>query len=447
MTATTSSKSSRSALVPLIGLVLIGLVVAIAFFGQDEAAVGGAADADGTGPDGFFALRLLIEESGSDTIRNVGLPTDDIDVAILAFGPVAPFVVGGTDAPPEPTWEPLHDWIRAGGTLITAVDVEGGPAGGDIEDDEDAVIARGICTIPELDGVAELRPRTYQQVIAINDDTQCFGGATGSVVVSRPFGEGRIIRLGSIGPFTNRALDDADNGAFAARIIGLETSPTVGFLSRSPVFFEQDSDGEISRDPDGNPIEQLSPFDSDQPLDADGNPIGSGDSGLLQLVPRSVIALVLALAASLLLYVIARARRLGSVIEEPLPIELPSSSYVEAVGRSFGRVENAPGRSAAILRHDLRVEIARRVGLPAETPTGELAQAFSGDQSLVALLDGHVDVDEDQLVAAAQQLTETRSRMERGGVSVLTPTESFTAPRSQHSRSDDATSTGRKDMS
>ena len=194
---------------------------------------------------------------------------------------------------PEPNWEPLQSWIREGGVLITSLDVPAGPPGGDFVDDEDVLLDRGNCTISGLDGVQQLRPRAYQRIIAIDEDTQCFGGAGGSAVVSRPLGEGRIVRMGSIGAFTNLALNDADNGAFAARIIGLEDAPVVGFLSRAPVFFQTDEDGVLVPDADGNPIEQLSPFAADQPLDADGNPIGSGDSGLIDLVPRSVFALSL----------------------------------------------------------------------------------------------------------------------------------------------------------
>ena len=440
---TAPTESSRSSAVLLLLFVVVALVIAIAFLGQDEQSVGGPGDPDGTGPDGLLALRLLVEETGGTTIRNLGLPTDEVDVAILAFPPTPPINFQDPEAEiPEPNWEPLLNWVDRGGVLITSVDVDGGPLTGALEDDEDAILERGICNIGDLAGVDELRPRAYQRVIAINEDTQCFGGASGSAVVLRPFGDGRIVRLGSIGAFTNLALDDADNGAFAARLLALETAPTVGFMSRAPVFFQIDDDGEVVLDGEGAPIEQLSPFASDQPLDSEGNPIGSGDSGLLDLVPRSVIAMILALAASLLLYTLARGRRLGSPIEEPLPIELPSSSYVEAVGRSFARVSNAPNRSATILRSDLRAEISRRVGLPVDTPTAELVQAFGGDSELARLLDGEPGTDEDLLVTATE-LVETRSRMERGGVSVLSRSETL----GQSPIARDSASTARKDIS
>ena len=443
MTGTTSSR--RTPVTLLIGLVVLAIVLVIAFVGQDDGIVGGPGDPDGTGPDGLLALRLLIEETGGSTIRNLGLPPDDVDVALLVFQPLPPINLQDIQtAPPEPDWEPLLEWVERGGVLITSVEVDGGPLGGAFEPDEDAILDRGVCTVPQLASVQQVRPREYQRVTADADDAQCFGDEDGSLVVTRSIGGGQLIRLGSSGAFTNRALDDAENGAFAARLFELEDAPTVGFLSRAPVFFEVDADGEIVRDGEGVPTESTSTFGSDQPIDEDGNPIGSGDSGLLDLIPRSVIATIIALAVSLLLYAIARGRRLGSPIEEPLPIELPSSSFVEAVGRSYGRVQDAPARSANILRADLRADIARRVGLPANTPTPELVKALAGNDELIGLLEGTGEMNDDRLVETAQELVNARSRMERGGVAVLATSDAFTEPKAGSSAQN--ASQTRKDM-
>ena len=157
-----------------------------------------------------------------------------------------------------------------------------------------------------------------------------------------------------------------------------------------------------------------------------------------------MIATIIALAVSLLLYAIARGRRLGSPIEEPLPIELPSSSFVEAVGRSYGRVQDAPARSANILRADLRADIARRVGLPANTPTAELVKALAGNDELIGLLEGTGEMNDDRLVETAQELVNARSRMERGGVAVLATSDAFTEPKAGSSAQN--ASQTRKDM-
>ena len=150
---TSPNSSSRSPVLWFVGLVAIALVLGVAFLGQDDPAVGGPGDPDGTGPDGLLALRLLIEESGADTVRNLGLPGDDIDVGLLVFPPIPPFTVQDLDvAPPEPNWVPLLNWVEAGGVLVTSVEVERGPLGGPFEPDEEEIIGQGLCSIPELEG-------------------------------------------------------------------------------------------------------------------------------------------------------------------------------------------------------------------------------------------------------------------------------------------------------
>ncbi len=422
-------------------LVVAALVIAIAFLGRSDAAVGGFADPDGTGPDGLLALRLFVDEAGGSAVRDVGLPSDEIDVAILAFPPSPPFTADGIDIERAPNWGPLLDWVARGGTLVTSVDVETGPSvSGAVEDDEDLTVVQGLCSIDALAGVGEIRPLVHAKIAAENGDTSCFGESGEAVVVSRALGQGRIVRLGSIGAFTNRALDDADNGALAARLLLVNAEPTVGFLPAAPVWFVVDDDGEVVLDGDGVPVQDGGLFGG-QPVDEDGNPVGAGDSSLLDLIPRSVIPMLLALAGALLLFALSRGRRLGSPIEEPLPIELPSSSYVEAVGRAYGRVDDAKQRSATILRHDLRTEIARRVGMASDVTSMQLAEALSsGDdrQRLVQILDGPAPTTDEALVATAQQLVDTRERIDRGGVSALAASDEFASSESSSPESSNA---------
>ena len=151
---TAASSSSRSPVTLLIGLVVVAIVIVIAFVGQDDAVVGGPGDPDGTGPDGLLALRLLVEETGGSTIRNVGLPSEDVDVALLVFPPMPPLNLQDLDvAPPEPNWEPLLAWVEGGGVLITSTEVDGGPSTANFEPDEDAILGQGRCTISELSEV------------------------------------------------------------------------------------------------------------------------------------------------------------------------------------------------------------------------------------------------------------------------------------------------------
>lgn len=384
-------------------------IVAIAFAGQDSAEIGGFADPNGTGSEGLLAFNLFIQEAGGQTALDVGNPTPDIDVAVLAtpvYNDVFAEIQGDDDQTAE-NYAPILDWIEAGGILLTSIDVPGGPTGGlSFDDDDDAVIPRGLCTLDSLAALDGVRPLAHAPVVAEAGDESCFGAGGEAVVVVRRLGSGQIVRLASMGLFFNRALDDADNAALAARLTRIDQAPTVGFLSGPPA-------GPLGGAGGG-------------PVDDEGNPVGAGDDTLLDLVPRRVIAMLVGLGGAFLLYAISRGRRLGSPVVEPVPIELPSSSYVDAVGRLFGRAEQAPQRSASILRSDLRNDLARRVGMSSEATTTDIAGAMvSIDDrgAVIDMLDGSPPANDAEFVALAATLNATRERIDRGGVASLLHSE------------------------
>ena len=438
MTGATTGGPPAGKASPLIwvGLLLAAAaVVLLAFTTRDDPNIGTPGDPNGVGEFGLLGFRLFVEESGGDTQRNVGLPGEDIDVAVMAiprFGP--PFgAEDGVNA--LETWEPLLDWVRDGGTLLTSLDVDGGPTGGLSFVEEDELVPRGQCSLEELAATQEVRPLEHNPVVPGPRDQSCFGNSTEAVIVVREVGQGRIIRVASMNLFANRALDDADNAAVLARLIRINAEPTVGFLPQPPTWFEaeqldgEDAPAELRLDDVGNPIPYGgagNPFGFDGPVDSDGNPIGQGDEGLFGLLPTSVLALLAGLGVSALLYALAKGRRLGSPVIEPKPIELPSSSYVDAVGRLYRNTADAEERSAAILRHDLRTDLARRVGMSPDSSAEQLATALaSGDQrnAIIAMLDGPAPRNDDEFVALATELIETRDRIERGGVSTLARSE------------------------
>lgn len=435
--STGSSTASKASPIIWVGLLLAAAaVILLAFSTRDDPNIGTPGDPDGVGVDGLLALRLFVEESGGDTQRNVGLPGEDVDVAVMAipsFG--SPFgAEEGVNA--VRSWEPLLDWVRDGGTLLTSLDVDGGPQGGvSFIEDEDLLVQRGQCTLEELSGTQEVRPLMHTPVIPGPRDLSCFGDSAEALIVVREVGQGRIVRVATMRLFANRALDDADNAAVFARLIRINSAPTVGFLPQPPIWFEAEEpaaagdDAQLRRDDDGNPVPfggAGNPFGVDGPVDSEGNPIGQGEEGLFGLLPTSVLAMLAGLAASALLYALAKGRRLGSPIIEPVPINLPSSSYVDAVGRLYRRTEDAESRSAAILRHDLRTDLARRVGMSSDSSAEDLATALvSSDErgAVIAMLDGPAPKNDDEFVALATQLINTRDRIERGGVSTLARSE------------------------
>ena len=439
MTASSSISSSngRERSSPVVLLIVVGVVAAvflIGFFSQDDGAdsVGGFADPTGTGLEGLLGYRLLIEETGGSVVLDSGLPGESIDVAILATNSAIPFLATEGEDFVE-SWVPMLEWIEAGGTLITSIDVATGPALRVQSIDEDEFVQRGVCTIDALTGVDEIRTLEYSPAIATGNDTSCFGDEDGGFVVVSNRGEGEIVRLASMAALMNRSLDDASNGAFAARLSRLEDAPTVAFLPEPPIFFEPaegvtpnnvgdtaTNGDQVRRDGQGNPIE----FTGGEltPLDDEGNPVGAGMQTLWQLIETRVKVLFAGLFIAGLIYVLAVSRRIGSPVQEPLPIELPSSSYVEAVGRLYARTPDSRIRSSQILRNDLRVDLARRVGMSADATASDLATAVSGGSgrdALLRALDGPPPATDEEFVALSKELIEIRERVDRGGVATL----------------------------
>lgn len=422
---------------PVVWIVLVAIVaavIAIGFFSRDDGLdnAGTFADPNGTGLEGLLGLRLFIEEGGGQTALDVGLPDDSIDVAILALDGPAPFLFEEGEAFVE-SWVPLLDWVEDGGVLITSIDVATAPTLSTTDIDGDEFARPGICTADNLTTVGEIRTLDYSPVQIEPGDSSCFGDDDEAFVVSRPVGQGQIIRLSTMAPLMNRSLDDANNGALAARLIDLADAPTVGFLEGAPIYFEpadevtplnlgdpETNGDQIRRTGNDEPL----PFSTGDltPLDEDGNPVGAGTQTLWQLIEDRVKVLIAGLVFAAAIYVLAVGRRLGSPVIEPLPIELPSSSYVDAIGRLYQRTPDSIERSAAILRNDLRSNLARRVGMSTESSTLELAKAVSGSNGrdqLVAALDGPTPTTDEEFAMLAKELIEIRERVDRGGVGTL----------------------------
>ena len=457
MTSTVAAAqgSSKAPLLVWVGLVIIALLlVLLAFSSSDEVNIGGRADPNGSGPEGMLAARLLVERAGGQTRLDVGVPSEDIDVAILPEAD--PFFDTGPLVPEDDddfviveSWAPLQDWIRDGGILITEQDVPLGPSGTTSFNRlaVDELLIPGDCSISEYSGIENVVPRSFSPVeVDIGSASSCFGDEETALVVVGELGAGLIIRIATLEPFFNRSFGEADNGALFARTIRIDDGPTVGFLPEAPIRFVESEDGEFVLDelpPSGDGDDLGGAEGDDRPASddfADGGADGSGDgdeavrgdelgrsgaggSGLLDLISQEVLALIAGLTAAAFLFAVAKARRLGSPVSEAVPIKLPSSSFVEALGRLYRRAENPTARSASIMRENLRTTLTRRGGMPADTSAAVISETLGpsgADASLVRLLDGPPPASDDEFVALARDLTETRQRIEQHGIVSLT---------------------------
>lgn len=206
--------------------------------------------------------------------------------------------------------------------------------------------------------------------------------------------DGAVLRTGDRAA---RACYPADGGFFLIRyaeggrtvtVLGSGTPLTNGFLAdRGDAALGLNLIAPASR------IIWLVPSPSAQPAAAPGRP-----RSFLSLVPRPVYLIAIQLCAAALLAAAWRARRLGPLVAERLPVVVRAAETVEGHGRLYqarrarGRAAEelraaASGRIARLTGSDLRAEaIAARTGQPPE----EVASLLHGpppatDHALVTL--------------------------------------------------------------
>lgn len=154
------------------------------------------------------------------------------------------------------------------------------------------------------------------------------GSAGGAALLTFVAGDRRIVLLGDATPLTNGHLAREGNAALATGLLGAR--PRLVWLT-PPV-----------------------------PASAGGN--ASPGS----LVPDSVRWAVVQLAVAVVVLALWRARRLGRVVVEPLPVVVRASEAVEGRGRLYRRTR-ARARAASSLRAAAGARLTTALGLPPGT--------------------------------------------------------------------------------
>lgn len=234
------------------------------------------------------------------------------------------------------------------------------------------------CTLPEarLAGTAELGGTVYVPAPA---DTACYPRHGGPTLVLHEDGSGgQTVVLGTARPLTNDRLDDDGNASLAMSLLG--SRPHL-------VWYLPDyASTEISA------------------------PAGEG-RGLMDLLPRGWHWATLQLALATVLAAVWRARRLGPVISEKLPVVVRASETTEGRARLYRRA-NARGHAADALRRAARHRLAPVLGVPADgdgPDPAALAAAAAGrigrpSADVHALLHGTPPTDDAALLRLADDL-------------------------------------------
>jgi len=107
-----------------------------------------------------------------------------------------------------------------------------------------------------------------------------------------------------------------------------------------------------------------------------GRAVPGGRATLGDLLPDAVPLAALQLVVAVVLLALWRARRLGRVVTEPLPVVVRAAETVEGRGRLYRRA-GARGTASAALRAGARDTLARRLGLSPDAGAPALVTAVA----------------------------------------------------------------------
>ncbi|MFF0330937.1 DUF4350 domain-containing protein [Streptomyces fimicarius] len=406
MTAATTASPTSTAPTPgqvwtraraILAVVLILVVAGITFAAVRSGTNYGQLDPRSADPKGSRAVAELLEARGiSVTVVTT------LDEASAATGPDTTLLVAGPNLLTRSQQLRLNEatTASAGRTLLIAP----GPgatarlAPGVRAEAHHAVSALApSCELPAARraGTADLGGTRYtaQDPAAVS----CYPSAGLPSLVVLPTGtSGDTVVLGSPDFLYNERLDKQGNASLALQLLG----------SRPHLVWYLPSLTDPSATADDN-----APGDGSEEQSEDGARDEAADeSSFLDLVPSGWLWGTLQLALAAVLAAVWRARRLGPLVTEQLPVAIRASESAE--GRSLlYRKANARDRASDALRAVTRTRIAPLVGVPARdahTPdvllTAVSTRVTVPDQDFNTLLFGTAPATDAALVLLADQL-------------------------------------------
>ncbi|MFH9202973.1 DUF4350 domain-containing protein [Streptomyces anulatus] len=406
MTAATTASPTSTAPTPgqvwtrargILAVVLILVVAGITFAVVRSGTNHGQLDPRSADPKGSRAVAELLKARGiSVTVATT------LDEATAATGPDTTLLVAGPNLLTRSQQLRLDETASAsaGRTLLIAP----GPAAttrlapGVRAEPHHAVSALApSCELPaaRLAGTADMGGIRYttQAPTAIT----CYPAAGRPSLVVLPTGAGGdTVLLGAPDLLHNERLDKQGNASLALQLLG----------SRPHLVWYLPSLTDPSATTDDD-----SPGDENEEQPESGTRNDAADeSSFLDLVPSGWLWGALQLTIAAVLAAIWRARRLGPLVTERLPVAIRASESAE--GRSLlYRKANARDRAADALRAATRTRIAPLAGVPARdahTPdvllTAVSARITTPDHDVSTLLFGTAPPTDAALVLLADQL-------------------------------------------
>ncbi len=355
-------RTARWVLLALV--VIVGTSVIAAYLTAPRQ--GGRMDPDATSPDGAHALVTLLQERGVDVI-----PADDLATVERSARPDSLLLVAPTPylvdddglrrlarLPGDVLLVEPISWTRE--ALAPAVRVADGTSfGGEPDCDLRAATRAGRVQLDVSD--------TFEPVSRGSDLTRCYGGA-----LVRYGDRGRTVTVVGTADFmTNSGLLQEGNAALAMNLAG-ERPRLIWY---APTRIEGESGGATS---------------------------------IMDLLPSRVGWIVLQLGLTVVFLALWRARRIGPLVAEDLPVVVRASETVEGRGRLY-RSRRARDRAAAALRTAALQRMLPRLGLGARSDPAAVVPTVAHRTGLQPAaveyaLYGPAPTDDDELVALSRLL-------------------------------------------
>ncbi|MFF8293779.1 DUF4350 domain-containing protein [Streptomyces sp. NPDC016309] len=373
---------ARGLLIALAALVAAGIVMALVRADTQH----GHLDPRSADPQGSRAVAELLRHRGVTT-RTV----TTLEEATAATGPDTTLLVTTPDLLTDHQQHLMRAHMDSAGGRTVLLSA-GAPsvstlAPGVNADSSAPVSARAPrCSLPaaERAGTVDLGGELYSTALPGSDTCYPSGTSAALVRVNSP-ARGDTVLLGSPDLLYNERLDQQGNASLALQLLGSRPH-LVWYL----------------------------PSLDDPSASGGGGDTGDGEEGtergFLELIPSGWLWGTLQLALAAVLAAIWRARRLGPLVTERLPVTIRASETTEGRARLYRRT-NARDRAATVLRAATRTRLAPLLGVPpteAHSPDALLpavsARSTTGDRDLRDLLFGPIPADDAALTLLADQL-------------------------------------------
>ncbi|MGW1378992.1 DUF4350 domain-containing protein [Streptomyces sp. NPDC002446] len=374
---------SRGPLLALLLLVISGIVLAALQSGEQH----GRLDPRSADRSGSQALARLLAAHGVST--QVVTTSEE---AAAAAGPGTTLLVTNPDVLTQRQLTGLHTATARtpGRTVLLA---PGAPALGifapnvQIDTPVGSSARPPACSLPEARRAGDALLGGLRYATAADGADRCYlSGGRPTLLRLPAAGTGRdTVLLGSADLLYNQHLAENGNASLALQLLG--------------------------------PHEHLVWY---LPSVSDPSSAQDDQRGFFDLIPSGWRWALLQLAFAAVLAALWRARRLGPLVPEKLPVTVPAAETTEGHARLYEQA-NARDRASAVLRSATRTRLAPLLGVPpahAHTPEtlipavqAHLASAPDAGTGLHALLFGPPPADDKALVRLADQLDELESSL------------------------------------